>query len=64
MFKRPIGLYLDLFSDATSLDNFIVAQEMNVDSPESVAFGEVFKNNLEDIDDSNVVNGNLYGHLQ
>ena len=37
-FSRPIGLYLDMFSDGTTLDNFMFAHVLDVDSNESTKY--------------------------
>ena len=38
-FKRPINLYLDMFTDSASLDNYIIANNgLNIDSDECVKF--------------------------
>lgn len=63
-FKRPIGKYLDLFTDAACLDNYVQAWNLDVESDECAKFSQVYKNNLDDIDESNIVNGNVYGHLR
>lgn len=65
VFHKPIGLYLDVFTDAASLDNYIIANNgLGIDSDECVKFSQIYKNNLEDIDESNMVNGNIYGYLK
>lgn len=40
-------LYLDLFSDTISRENFIFAIEKAEESPETLKFSEVYKNNLQ-----------------
>ena len=62
-FKRGLDLYLDLFTDSSSLENYVVSWNLDVDSDECAKFSQVCKNNLEDIDESQVVDGNVYGHL-
>ena len=62
--SRSLSLYLDLFNDLQSRDNYCLAQQKDADSSEVVKFSEVYKNNLRDIDDSAMFGGNLYGHLQ
>ena len=62
-FERPIALYLDMFTDAESLDNYVIANNLEIDSDDCVKFSQVFKNNLVDIDESNMVGGNVYCHL-
>lgn len=62
-FERPIAQYLDLFTDSASLDNYIVAWELDIESEKCLKFSQVYKNNLEDIDESNMSNGKVYGHL-
>ena len=64
VFNRPIGQYLDMFTDNASLDNYIIANNgLDIDSNECVKFSQIYKNNLEDIDESNMVDGNVYGRL-
>lgn len=63
-FKRSIGQYLDLFTDSSSLESYVSAWNLDVDSEQCEKFSQVYKNNLEDIDESSIVNGNLYRHLQ
>ena len=63
-FERPIGLYLDMFIDESSLNHYAVANGLlDVSSDECVKFSQIYKNNLEEIDESNIANGNLYKHL-
>lgn len=61
--ERPIGLYLDMLPDETSLDHFVAANGLDVESDECVKFSQVYKNNLKEIDESNIANGKLYKHL-
>ena len=59
-----MDLYLDMFTDTASLDNYTIANNnLDIDSDECVKFSQVYKNNLDDIDDSNMVDGNVYKHL-
>ena len=62
--SRSLSLYLDLFNDLQSRDNYCLAQQKDADSSEVVKFSEVYKNNLREIDDSAMFGGNLYNHLQ
>ena len=62
-FERPIAQYLDLFTDSASLGNYVSAWELDIDSTQCEKFSQVYKNNLKDVDDSNMSNGNVYGHL-
>ena len=61
--ERPIGLYLDMLPDETSLDHFVAANRLDADSDECVKFSQIYKNNLKEIDESNIANGNLYKYL-
>ena len=64
VFNRPIGQYLDMFTDNASLNNYIIANNgLSMDSNECVKFSQIYKNNLEDIDESNMADGNVYGYL-
>ena len=63
-FRRPLDLYLDMFTDSASLDNYIIANNgLEIDSEECVKFAQVYKNNLLDIDESRISYGNVYRHL-
>ena len=45
VFHKPIGLYLDVFTDAASLDNYIIANNgLGIDSDECVKFSQIYKN--------------------
>lgn len=61
--ERPIGLYLDMLPDETSLDHYVAANGLDAESDEGVKFSQIYKNNLVDIDESRIANGNLYKHL-
>ncbi len=52
-----------MFTDAESLDNYVIANNLEIDSDDCVKFSQVFKNNLVDIDESRMVDGNVYRHL-
>ena len=62
-FDEPLDLYLDMFTDSASLDHYVIANDLNIDSDDCLKFAQVFKNNLVDIDESNMVDGNVYRHL-
>lgn len=62
-FKRGLNWYLDLFTDSSSLENYVVSWNLDVDSDECAKFSQIYKNNLEDVDESHMVDGNVYGHL-
>lgn len=62
-FNRPIGQYLDMFTDEATLNNYVSAYGLDIESDECVKYSQIFKNNIEDIDESNMSNGNVYGHL-
>lgn len=61
--ERSLALYLDLFNDLQSRDNYDKAQNKAETSPESMKFSEVYKNNLNGIDDSKIFGGTLYAKL-
>lgn len=52
-----------MFTDSESLNNYVIANNLEIDSDDCVKFSQVFKNNLVDIDESNMVDGNVYRHL-
>lgn len=60
---RELGLYLDMFNDLQSRDNYTKAQNVVETSDVCLKFSEVFKNNLNDIDDSRIFGGTLYAKL-
>jgi hypothetical protein len=58
------GLFLDMFPDDVSLSNFMVVNNYtSTERSECKKFLEVFKNNLFDIDDSNIYYGRAYQYL-
>ena len=60
-----LGLYLDMFNDLQSIDNYTLANGITIQSDERCQmFAEVYKNSLEDIQDSLLFQGNLYRTLQ
>ena len=62
---NALGLYLDMFNDLQSIDNYTLANGITSQSDERCQmFAEVYKNNLEDIQDSSLFQGNLYRTLQ
>lgn len=63
-FHRPIAKYLDLFADSEYLGSYAIAWNLDVGSEQCEKFSQVYKNNLENIDESNIANGNVYGHLK
>ena len=58
-----LGLYLDMFGDSASLDNYVLTWNLDVDSDACKKFSQVYKNNILDIDASNMSSGNVYGRL-
>ena len=56
-------MYLDMFGDSTSLDNYMLASKLDVDSDACKKFLQVYKNNILDIDTSNMSVGNVYDYL-
>ena len=46
-FGKPIGLYLDMFTDSASLDNYVIANDLDIESDDCAKFSQVYKNNLE-----------------
>ena len=58
-----LGLYLDMFGDSTSLDNYVLTWNLDVDSDACGKFSQVYKNNILDIDTSSMSSGNVYKHL-
>jgi hypothetical protein len=53
-----------MFVDSTSLDHYVRVQGLDSTSDACAKFSQVFKNNLTDIDISNMASGNLYKYLQ
>lgn len=58
-----LDLYLDMFGDSTSLDNYMLSWKLDIDSDACKKFSQVYKNNIFDIDTSNMSVGNVYDHL-
>ena len=52
-----------MFGDSASLDNYVLAWNLDVDSDACKKFSQVYKNNILDIDASNMSSGNVYNHL-
>ena len=57
------GLSLDMFSDYTSLDNYIHAGYPQPGAAGQNKFSEVFKNHVVEIDDTNMEHGLVYGRF-
>ena len=57
------GLSLDMFSDYTSLDNYIHAGYPQPDAASQNKFSEVFKNHVVEIDDTGMEHGLVYGRF-
>ena len=57
------ALFLDLFSDSMQLDNFYSAGQYGDDQVAGDKFYEVYKNNINDIDDSRIGDGKVYEYL-
>ena len=56
-------LHLDLFTDSQSLDNYVVSEGASPTGDEANKFQEVFKNDLNIIDDSRIYDGNVYQYF-
>lgn len=56
-------LYLELFTDKASCESLYVVTGKGEDSVESLKFQQVFKNCIEEIDDSKILLGKAYGYL-
>lgn len=54
------NLYLEMFSDIHSLDNYSLASGTNPGTEEYDKFAQVFKNNINDIDESGMADGKLF----
>lgn len=63
MWFGNLDLYLDMFGDSTSLDNYMLTSKLDVDSDACKKFSQVYKNNILDIDTSNMSVGNVYDYL-
>ena len=63
MWFGNLDLYLDMFGDSTSLGNYMLASKLDVDSDACKKFSQVYKNNILDIDTSNMSVGNVYYYL-
>lgn len=63
-FDRPIGQYVDLFTDSSSLEGYVVAWNLDIESDQCAKFAQIYKNNLKEVDESAIVNGNVYQYLQ
>lgn len=63
MWFGNLDLYLDMFGDSTSLGNYMLASKLDVDSDACKKFSQVYKNNILDIDTSNMSVGNVYDYL-
>ena len=55
------GLELDMFSDQTSLDNYVLAGYPRPDDVGQSKFAQVFKNHVVEIDDTDMEHGFVYG---
>ena len=55
------GLELDMFSDQTSLNNYVLAGHPMPDDVAQSKFLEVFKNHVVEIDDTDMEHGFVYG---
>jgi dTDP-D-glucose 4,6-dehydratase len=64
MTPRSIESHLDLFADIVSSNNFIGVTGNPSTSDETKKFQEVYKNNLTDIDRSQIKNGKAYRYLK
>ena len=62
-FNKELDLYSDLFTDTQSLENYIVAWNLDVDSEDCVKFSQIYKNNLVELDDTNLKRGFVYQYL-
>jgi hypothetical protein len=51
------NLYLEMFSDIHSLDNYVLVTGQGAATKDYKKFAEVFKNNVKDIDESGIGNG-------
>ena len=58
-----LGLYLDLFSDEQQTENFCLVKQIENGVEESVKFGEVFKNDIQTLDDVDMTQGNIFSTL-
>lgn len=52
-----------MFGDSTSLGNYMLTSKLDVDSDACKKFSQVYKNNILDIDTSNMSVGNVYDYL-
>ena len=64
LLTKKLDLYSDLFTDAQSLDDYIIAWGLDANSDNCAKFSQVFKNNLQDLDESGLPYGYVYGHLK
>lgn len=62
-FNKELKLYSDLFTDTQSLENYIVAWNLDSESENCTKFSQIYKNNLVELDDTNLKQGFVYQHL-
>jgi hypothetical protein len=53
-----------MFADSQSLESYLLAWSLGEEDAQCRKFSQIYKNNLVDIDDSNMASGNVYQHLQ